>query len=55
VLLAVLIAPFVVYMVWLGLKNERPRHKRIAPKVLPIWIYVLASGVLVYLFLYQLA
>jgi putative membrane protein len=53
VLLAVSIAPFVVYTVVLGLRDRRERHKRFAPKVLPIWIYVLTTGVLVYLFLHQ--
>lgn len=53
--LAVLIAPFVVYTVFLGVKDRRDRHRRIAPKVLPVWIYVLATGVLVYLFLHHWA
>jgi putative membrane protein len=53
VVLALGIAPFVVYTVSLGLRDRRDRHRRIARKVLPIWIYVLATGVLVYLFLYQ--
>lgn len=51
--LAVLIAPAVIYTVFLGVKDRRDRHKRIAPKVLPVWIYVLATGVLVYLFLHH--
>jgi putative membrane protein len=51
--LAVLIAPFVLYTVILGLRDQRARHLRIAPKVLPVWIYVLATGVLVYLFLHH--
>jgi putative membrane protein len=54
VLLAVVIAPLVVYTVVLGLKDQRERHRRIARRVLPVWSYVLASGVLVYLILYQL-
>ena len=53
--LAVLIAPVVVYTVFLGVKDRRARHRRIAPKVLPVWIYVLATGVLVYLFLHHWA
>lgn len=53
--LAVLIAPAVIYTVVLGLKDRRDRHRRIAPKVLPVWIYVLATGVLVYLFLHHWA
>ena len=51
--LALLIAPAVIYTVALGVKDQRAKHKRIAPKVLPVWIYVLATGVLVYLFLHH--
>jgi putative membrane protein len=53
--LALAIAPAVVYTVSLGLRDRRPQHKRIARKVLPVWLYVLATGVLVYLFLYHYA
>lgn len=53
--LAVLIAPAVIYTVVLGVKDRRDKHRRIAPKVLPVWIYVLATGVLVYLFLHHWA
>ena len=53
--LALLIAPAVLYTVVLGVKDQRAKHKRIAPKVLPVWIYVLATGVLVYLFLHHWA
>jgi putative membrane protein len=53
VTLALGIAPFVVYTVSLGLRDRREQHNRFARKVLPIWIYVLATGVIVYLFLYQ--
>src|SRR6185312_13351175 len=53
--LAVLIAPAVIYTVFLGVKDRRDRHRRIAPKLLPVWIYVLATGVLVYLFLHHWA
>jgi len=51
--LALLIAPAVIWTVVLGIKDQRAKHKRIAPKVLPVWIYVLATGVLVYLFLHH--
>ena len=51
--LALLIAPFVIYTVVLGVKDQRERHRRIAPKVLPFWLYVLATGVLVYLALHH--
>lgn len=51
--LALLIAPAVIWTVVLGVKDQRDKHKRIAPKVLPVWIYVLATGVIVYLFLHH--
>lgn len=53
VLLAVVVAPGVIYSVLKGLKDEREQHKKVAPKVLPIWGYVSVTGVLVYMFLYQ--
>lgn len=53
--LALVIAPAVIYTVVAGLRDQRDKHKRVAPKVLPVWIYVLATGVLVYLFLHHWA
>lgn len=53
VLLAVAIAPAVLYTVILGLKKKYATHKKWAPKVLPVWVYVLATGVLVYLLLHH--
>lgn len=53
VLLAMVIAPGVLYTVYLGLSRKYVQHKRWAPKVLPVWIYVLATGVLVYLLLHH--
>lgn len=54
IVLAVVVAPFVLYAVIKGLGGDVARHKRVAPKVLPVWSYVLATGVLVYLFLHHL-
>lgn len=51
--LALLVAPFVLYTVVMGVRDQRERHRRIAPKVLPVWLYVLATGVLVYLALHH--
>jgi putative membrane protein len=53
VLLAISIAPAVLYTVYLGLSRKYATHKKWAPKVLPVWIYVLATGVLVYLMLHH--
>ena len=38
-----------------GVKNRRAEHRRLARVTLPIWLYVSATGVLVYLLLYQVA
>lgn len=53
VLLAIVVAPGVIYSVVMGLRDQRDKHKRIAPKVLPVWGYVSVTGVLVYLALYH--
>jgi putative membrane protein len=53
VVLALLIAPGVLYTVVLGLRGKVEAHRRVAPKVLPVWLYVLVTGVLVYLFLHH--
>lgn len=39
---------------WLGLKDRRASHRRWARITFPIWLYVSATGVLVYLVLYVL-
>lgn len=40
--------------IWLGLTNQRARHKRLAHWTFPIWLYVSVTGVVIYLMLYQL-
>ena len=37
---------------WLGLKDRRAAHRRLARITFPIWLYVSVTGVLVYLILY---
>jgi uncharacterized membrane protein YozB (DUF420 family) len=39
---------------WLGFKDDRPRHVRLARITLPIWLYVSVTGVVVYGMLYHL-
>ena len=53
-LLATLITPFVLLTLWRGLKGSFGKHKKIARLVFPIWLYVSATGVIVYLLLYQI-
>jgi uncharacterized membrane protein YozB (DUF420 family) len=53
-LMAVAVAPFVVLTLWRGLKGRYDQHKRIARLVYPVWLFVSASGVAVYIMLYHL-
>lgn len=55
VLLALTVAPAVLYTVVLGQRDQRERHRKIARRVLPVWSYVLVTGVLVYLLLFHYA
>jgi putative membrane protein len=52
--LAVLTAPLVVATLHRGLTGRFEPHRRIARFTLPIWMYVSATGVVVYLMLYQM-
>jgi putative membrane protein len=40
---------------YLALRGRFPVHRRIARVTLPVWVYVSATGVLVYVLLYQVA
>jgi uncharacterized membrane protein YozB (DUF420 family) len=52
-ILAVTIVPFVVITLRRALKGQFDRHRRIARWTFPMWVYVSATGVIVYLILYQ--
>lgn len=53
-ILAVVIVPMVLRTVYLALKGQYAKHRKIAKVTFPIWVYVSATGVIVYLMLYQL-
>jgi uncharacterized membrane protein YozB (DUF420 family) len=53
-ILAAIVAPFVIRTLWLGLKLRADRHRKLARLVFPVWLYVSATGVIVYLMLYQI-
>lgn len=53
-ILAVIILPMVLRTVWLGIKDRREQHKRLARWTFPLWMYVSVTGVVIYLMLYQL-
>ena len=52
--LAVVVVPLVLRAVYLALRGQLEKHRRIVRWTYPIWIYVSVTGVVVYLMLYQL-
>ena len=52
IILAAVMAPFILVMVWWAFRGSFGRHRRIARWVWPVWMYVSISGVTVYLMLY---
>jgi len=54
IILAAVMTPFILIMVWHAWKEQFEKHKRLARWVWPVWIFVSISGVIVYLMLYQL-
>ena len=62
VVLAVAVLPFVLMTFWRGWKSGKgdnrtfsDRHRKLARKTFPIWLFVAVTGVVVYLLLYQIA
>ena len=54
-LLAALAAPLVLLTLALALRARFASHRRLARATLPIWLYVSATGVAVYVLLYRVA
>jgi len=56
VILAMLVGPLAVTLIWLAFaRQDWDRHARLGRIALPIWLYVAASGWLVYWMLYRMA
>jgi uncharacterized membrane protein YozB (DUF420 family) len=53
-ILAIVIVPLVIVTVNRALRHRFDRHKAIARRTLPIWLYVSITGVIVYFLLYQI-
>jgi uncharacterized membrane protein YozB (DUF420 family) len=51
---AIAIVPLVLLTVWRAIRGQFKRHRRIARWTWPLWMYVSATGVLIYLLLYQI-
>ncbi len=54
VLLSLVVLPFVLRAMYFAITGQFARHKRVVKFAFPIWLYVSASGVIVYLMLYHL-
>lgn len=52
--LAAVIVPLVLVTLWRALKTRLEKHRAIARWTLPLWMYVSATGVVIYLILYVL-
>ena len=52
IILAALIIPLALFTLYRGWNNQIQKHKKIAKITLPIWLYVSATGVIIYLLLY---
>lgn len=53
-ILAACVAPMAIVTVWRAWKGRYDKHRRLARVTLPLWLYVSATGVIVYLMLYHL-
>ena len=54
ILLSLIVLPLVLRSLFYAVIGQFERHKKIVKYAYPIWLYVSASGVIVYLLLYQL-
>jgi uncharacterized membrane protein YozB (DUF420 family) len=53
-ILAAIVPWLAVATIYLGLRDRRAAHRRLARWTFPIWLYVSVTGIVVYLMLYQL-
>lgn len=53
VVLAGLMGPFILAMLWFAWRGSFDRHRRLARYVWPVWMFVSVSGVSIYLLLYR--
>lgn len=52
-ILAMVVVPFVLRILYLATHDRLEEHRRLARFVFPVWAYVSVTGLLVYLLLYQ--
>ena len=54
IILAAVMAPFIIALLYLALTKRFDRHRRLARLVWPVWIFVSLSGITIYFMLYRL-
>jgi putative membrane protein len=54
-ILATLVGPMVLVTIWRALNSQFGRHRRLARVTLPVWLYVVVSGWVVFTMLYVMA
>ncbi len=54
-ILATIIIPFVLIVLYRALTKQFVRHKHLARKTLPMWLYVAFTGWIIYMMLYQIS
>lgn len=54
IILAALMVPGIIALVWFAIIQDFIKHKKIARIVWPVWVFVSISGVVIYLMLYKL-
>lgn len=54
IVLAIVVPFLAIATMVLGLRDQRPQHRRLARWTFPIWLYVSITGVAVYALLYHL-
>lgn len=52
-ILAVVVVPMVLRLLYLAFKDRVTEHRRLARWTFPVWMYVSVTGIVVYLMLYQ--
>lgn len=52
VILAALMTPFILLIVWRAWRQDFAKHKKLARYVWPVWMYVSITGVIIYAMLY---
>ena len=53
-ILAVVILPFILRTLYLGLRGQFEKHVKVARIVFPLWVYVSVTGVVIYWILYRM-